>query len=113
MLKNLPLALTALPGLATGYVVAFVLGRDYYAAWLATLTVWTFLTYGWDKLAAIRKWWRTPEGTLHALAVAGGFIGATLGRTIFRHKTQKPIFTVIIIVAALVQAAIAWMIYFQ
>ena len=108
MLKNLPLALTALPGLATGYVVAFVLGRDYYAAWLATLTVWTFLTYGWDKLAAIRKWWRTPEGTLHALAVAGGFIGATLARTIFRHKTQKPIFTVIIITAALIHATASW-----
>lgn len=43
--------------------------------------------YGWDKLCAIRKWWRVPEMTLLAIALLGGSIGAIAAMRLFRHKT--------------------------
>jgi len=45
--------------------------------------------YGVDKSAARRGLRRTPESTLHALALAGGWPGALIGQVLFRHKTQK------------------------
>ena len=35
------------------------------AAWyFAIINVVAVIIYGWDKLCAIRKWWRVPELTL-------------------------------------------------
>ena len=45
------------------------------------------MVYGWDKLCAIRKWWRVPEMTLLGIALFGGSIGAILAVRVFRHKT--------------------------
>jgi len=53
------------------------------------LSVFTLLVYGKDKWAAKRQWRRTPEKTLHLLALIGGWPGAVLGQKLFRHKTQK------------------------
>ncbi len=73
----------------------------FYAGWMLLLTVITFLSYGWDKWMAKREAWRTPEKTLHSLSLLGGFIGAALGRSLFRHKTLNPVFTVVIVLSAL------------
>lgn len=43
--------------------------------------------YGWDKLCAIRKWWRVPELTLLGIAAIGGSVGALLAMKLFHHKT--------------------------
>jgi uncharacterized membrane protein YsdA (DUF1294 family) len=48
-----------------------------------------FLLYGRDKAAARRGGRRTPEVTLHLLALAGGWPGALLAQRVFRHKTKK------------------------
>lgn len=67
-------------------------------AWQIGLLLWlllnlfTLLMYGKDKWAAKRQWRRTPEKTLHLLAFIGGWPGAILGQTLFRHKTQKQSF---------------------
>lgn len=45
------------------------------------------VVYGWDKLCAIRKWWRVPEMTLLTIALLGGSIGAIAAMGVFRHKT--------------------------
>ena len=69
----------------------------------------TFVIYGADKSAAERREWRTPESTLHAMAVIGGWPGALVARQQFRHKTTKQPFTTIFwltVVANL--AALAW-----
>lgn len=71
------------------------------------LTLVTLLAYGLDKLQAKRGARRVPERTLHALALLGGFAGAWLGMRLFRHKTQKPVFTLVVVAAALLHAA-AW-----
>ena len=67
----------------------------------------TFALYGWDKWRAQRAGRRVPESRLHLLALLGGFPGAWLGMRVFRHKTRKPIFLVLIIIAALLHGG-AW-----
>ncbi len=56
---------------------------------LISINIVTFLAYGFDKKAAIRKDRRIPENHLHALEFLGGWIGAILGQKIFNHKTKK------------------------
>ena len=56
---------------------------------LLAINVIAFLTFGWDKLCAVRNWWRVPEANLLLLALLGGAIGAIVGQQVFRHKTRK------------------------
>lgn len=56
---------------------------------LLAINVIAFLSFGWDKLCATKKWYRVPEANLLLLALLGGAIGAILGQQIFRHKTRK------------------------
>ncbi|OYT99953.1 MAG: DNA-binding protein [Burkholderiales bacterium PBB1] len=51
--------------------------------------------YAFDKSAAVSGRWRTPESTLHLLAVAGGWPGALLAQQMLRHKTTKAKFVVV------------------
>ena len=73
-----------------------------------TASLFTFITYTIDKSAAGRGGWRTPESTLHALAMAGGWPGALLAQQFLRHKSAKAEFrsvfwvTVVVNVAAFV-----------
>lgn len=57
--------------------------------WLASINLTTFIAYGVDKRAAIKKSWRVPEKDLHMLEFLGGWIGAWFGQKFFRHKTAK------------------------
>lgn len=59
------------------------------AAVVAGLSVLTFGVYGADKQAARTGQRRTPENTLHLLALAGGWPGAWAAQRWFRHKTSK------------------------
>ena len=45
--------------------------------------------YGFDKSAAQRGRQRTPENTLHIVALLGGWPGALLAQDLFRHKSSK------------------------
>lgn len=48
-----------------------------------------FLLYGFDKFQAKRNGFRVPEIVLLGLALVGGALGATIGRSLFNHKTRK------------------------
>jgi uncharacterized membrane protein YsdA (DUF1294 family) len=48
-----------------------------------------FVTYARDKAAARRGEFRTPETTLHLMALAGGWPGALLAQQFLRHKSTK------------------------
>jgi len=53
------------------------------------LSTFTFVIYATDKSKAQREVWRTPESTLHLLALAGGWPGAALAQQYLRHKSSK------------------------
>jgi len=59
------------------------------------LSVVAFLAYAIDKSAARNGAWRTPEKTLHLLAMAGGWPGALAAQQQLRHKSAKPSFLAI------------------
>ena len=59
------------------------------------VSVITFVTYAMDKSAAKKGDWRTPEITLHVLALSCGWPGALLAQKFLRHKTKKQPFRMI------------------
>jgi len=82
-----------------------------YIVWVITLSVITFLMYGYDKAQSKVDGQRVPEIVLHGLALAGGFLGGWVGRWVFHHKTNKPVFTVILVMSTVVQLGIAYFIF--
>lgn len=74
------------------------------------VSVWTFLMYAFDKAAAQRGAWRTPESTLHLLGLAGGWPGALLAQQLLRHKSSKPSFVAMfwVTVIANIAAFMVW-----
>jgi len=101
------LFLAIICGLAAGGRLPLVVPAVYLAASVAAaIAYWT------DKSAARTGAWRTPERTLHILALMGGWPGALVAQRVFRHKSAKPSFrfafwaTVIFNCAALVWFAL-------
>jgi uncharacterized membrane protein YsdA (DUF1294 family)/cold shock CspA family protein len=73
------------------------------------LSVVAFFMYGEDKSAAEQGRWRTPESTLHLLALLGGWPGALVARRFFRHKTTKQPFRTIFWITVVVNCvALTW-----
>ena len=92
-----------------GLIGLVQLGAPTLLAWVVSITVVTFVLYGWDKKNAELEGPRTPEYTLHILALVGGTIGAFAGQRIFRHKTQKTSFRVVFwVIVAIQLAVIGW-----
>ena len=73
------------------------------------LSAVAFLLYRADKSAAQQGTRRTPESTLHTIALVGGWPGALLARQVFRHKTIKQPFRTIFWVTVIANCmALAW-----
>jgi len=81
------LFLAIICGLAAGGTLPIGVPALYLAASIAAA-----IAYGTDKSAAQRGAWRTPETTLHVLALMGGWPGALVAQRVFRHKSRKPSF---------------------
>lgn len=105
--RNRPALLGSLIAGVAAFVVLWWLGLSPIVAWMAGWSLPAFATYGIDKRQAQVGGWRVPEAVLHGLALIGGVIGAWAGRYVFRHKTQKPVFTVVLVAASILWAAIA------
>lgn len=73
-------------------VIWWYFSFDVVLSWLIVITLVAFLTYGYDKAIAGSDRTRVPEKVLLALTLAGGTIGAFVGRSLFRHKTVKASF---------------------
>jgi uncharacterized membrane protein YsdA (DUF1294 family)/cold shock CspA family protein len=83
-------------GLLTFLFWSFLIGALYFVqaplfifALYIVMSAITFGVYALDKLAARAGRWRTPEKTLHLLALFGGWPGALLAQTFLRHKSTK------------------------
>lgn len=88
---------------------------DWMQSWLATVTVITFLTYGYDKLIAGTGATRVPERILLALVFTRGTIGALLGMRLFHHKTSKESFLerFRLVVAVQIVVVASWYIFLR
>jgi uncharacterized membrane protein YsdA (DUF1294 family) len=85
-----------------------------YLIWLAIASGITFILYGFDKAQAKVGGWRVPEIVLHALALSGGFPGGWVGRSMFRHKTQKGFFTFVLVISTILYLGLGcWLIFWR
>ena len=105
--RNRPALIGSVLAGVAAFVVLWFLGVPPVLAWIAGWTLPAFAMYGIDKRQAEQSGWRVPEALLHGLALIGGVIGAWAGRAVFRHKTQKPVFTVVLIVATILWVVVA------
>lgn len=80
-------------------------------AWYALISVFLFFLYALDKKQAQIGGRRIPERTLHLTALVGGFLGGLFGRAVFRHKTRKPVFLIIMLMSAIIHT-IFWVLLF-
>lgn len=71
------------------------------------LSVVAFALYGLDKAAARGGRRRTPEATLHLVSLAGGWPGALIAQSVFRHKTRKQPFRFVFWCTVLINCAFA------
>ena len=95
-------------------LLAAIAGRA--PAWVgivyAVMSGVTVLWYRLDKSAAVANRRRTPEQTLHLLALFGGWPGALLAQSVFRHKSSKAAFQWAFRVTVLLNlAALAWLLW--
>ena len=59
------------------------------AGWYGFASLVAWLAYRSDKVAAQAGRRRTPEASLHLVALLGGWPGALIAQQVFRHKTVK------------------------
>lgn len=89
--------LIAIPLFVILYLVLTVLWQPPFfivAVYLGASLI-TYFVYARDKSAAQQNAWRTPESTLHFLALAGGWPGALLAQQRLRHKSTKSEFRIV------------------
>ena len=84
-----------------------------YWIWLAIASVITFLLYGFDKAQSKKRGWRVPEVVLHVLVLSGGFLGGWAGRSMFRNKTKKGLFVVVLVVSTAIHLALWYWLFFR
>lgn len=79
-----------------------------YIAALAVLlwNIATFAMYGMDKGKAKSGKWRIKESTLITCAFLMGGIGAALGMSVFRHKTNVTKFKVMVPLAIVINIGV-------
>lgn len=80
--------------------------------WLVILlwNILTFLLMGLDKLKSSRGHWRISEATLLTSAFLMGGIGSWLGSAVFRHKSRKIKFMVLLPISVVVNFIIVYLI---
>jgi len=84
-----------------------------YFIWLATMSVVTFLLYGYDKIAANNRGLRIPNLLMHCLSLIGGFVGGWAGMIVWYHKKSQISFILILALATVVHAFIINKYYYQ
>ena len=76
----------------------------------AVLNLLTFFLYLLDKRRAKKHRRRIRETTLLAFSMLGGALGAFFAMQIFRHKTEKPLFQVLVPLSLALHLIFIWFI---
>lgn len=77
-----------------------------YFGLVAVTSLISIAAYGLDKRRAAVGGRRTPERTLHLLALLGGWPGAIYAQRRFRHKTRKVPFLIAFWVVVVLHVAV-------
>lgn len=80
---------------------------------IALINALTFILFGYDKFCATLGWSRVRERTLLLLVVLGGGIGALISMSVFRHKTRKGSFQIVLGLILLIQIALFLFLFYQ
>ena len=72
------------------------IGNESLAIGILIWNLFTFLVLGLDKRKAIKRRRRISDSTLLALAFLLGAPGVLIAMPVFRHKTKKPLFLVLV-----------------
>lgn len=86
-LPRTSLGLVALLAATAGWMTKLI--PDWAMLAVVGMSLLALIFYLSDKAAAQRGHWRTPESTLHMIALFGGWPGALLAQGLFHHKTSK------------------------
>jgi uncharacterized membrane protein YsdA (DUF1294 family)/cold shock CspA family protein len=110
--ENLPLGRATKAFIAAALfflIVAIVTALEIipiYILWIYMgMSALTFTLYALDKSAARKSARRTPENTLHWLALLGGWPGALFAQQLFRHKSCKTSFRVVFWITLMLNVA--------
>lgn len=85
--------------------------QSIFLLWVAALSCISFLLFGFDKEKSRHHAWRISERTLLLSAFLGGAPGALFGMNFFRHKTQKLKFRILVPLALLLWAWLAYQVF--
>lgn len=79
---------------------------------LMAVNILTFIAFGHDKCRAVSGGRRIPENDLLLLALIGGSPAAFAARRVFRHKTRKQPFSIVLHLIGMAQtgALMGWFI---
>ncbi|QOX63488.1 DUF1294 domain-containing protein [Anoxybacterium hadale] len=83
--------------------------------WIYIIIGWnfgTFLLMGADKFLAVKNMRRISEQTLLTVAFVMGGFGSLLGSILFRHKTRKWKFRLLLPVALLFNLSVLFLIWY-
>lgn len=107
-----PARRVALPAFAVLLALAWWRGAlsPWVPGWYGVASLISLFAYALDKNAAEAGERRTPERTLHALDLAGGWPGGLLAQQLLRHKTAKGSFIAVFWLTVIVNVAgfVAW-----
>ncbi len=79
--------------------------------YLLIMNFLTWVIYGLDKGRAKSGKWRIPERTLLILAAIGGSVGALIGMLMFRHKTRKAKFVILVPVLLVIHCVLVGLVW--
>ena len=101
------------PTIFLGFILACVMQSKLHPVVLLIYVVASclgFMVYAFDKAAAMQGNWRTQESTLHLVSLLGGWPGAMVAQSMFRHKTKKMSFRAVYWVTVLMNCGgVMWL----
>ena len=99
--------------LAGFFALPYVYELEDIAVVLIALNVSTVLVMGFDKLAASIQFHRVPEIAFYLMTLLGGSVGMLVGMYLFRHKTRKQSFQIVVGLLILVQLSLVYYFWYK
>jgi uncharacterized membrane protein YsdA (DUF1294 family) len=87
--------------------------KEYITTYYLFVNALALTVSGIDKIKARRTKWRVKESTLYLLSFLGGAFGMALSMVLFRHKTQKVKFIMIVSLAVVLHLFIIGFVLFK